>query len=83
MDDELLKKLGHFQNKSIIDNPYHQKCYVKLPSNCGDLFDSSNFYGLFTSKEAFYNDIYGPTNYRLAAKTGTFLCFCQMIVKLL
>ena len=79
MEDELLKKMGHFQNKSIIDIQNHQRCYVKLPSNCRDLIDSSYFYGLFTSEEAFYNDEYGATEYRMAAKTGTLLCFCQMI----
>ena len=75
MEDELLKKMGHFQNKSIIDMSNHQKCYVKLPSNCSDLINSSYFHGLFTSEEAFYNDAYGPTEYRMAAKTGILLCF--------
>ena len=74
MDDELLKKIELFQKKSStgISNP--QSCYAKLPSNCNDLIESSNLYGLFTSVEAFCG-----LQTVTAATEGTFLSFRWII----
>ena len=74
MDDELLKKIELFQNKSSISISDPQACYAKLPSNCNDLIESSNLYGLFTSVEAFCG-LQSVT----AATEGTFLSFRWII----
>ena len=74
MEDELLKKMELFQNKSAIDTSNQQMCYVKLPSNCIDLMKSSYFHGLFTSKEAFSRGQDVPINRKSAATAGMHIC---------
>ena len=78
MESELLEKIERFQNKSSIGVSNPKTCYAKLPSNCSDLTESSNLYGLFTSVEAFCG-----LQTVTAATEGTFLSFRWIIDKMI
>ena len=75
MEGELLKKMESYHNKSSISISNSGTCYVKLPSDCSDLMNSSLFYGLLTSEDALCKSKSGAINYRTAAETGKCLCF--------